>query len=132
MQLSAANLQKATSEDPPNSKCPQATRNIADVADEFTRALVDGTLAEDDIIDEVTGSRTRFLGNHRDMPFFMVRAGEGFFAEDGEGRKTNRPARVPPVTYRAASPIRDNAGAKPRRSSEPREVGNSVEAYGKT
>ena len=130
VQLSAANLQRAASEDPLPNKCPQASRNVEAMADEFTRALLNGTLAEDDVIDETTGMRTRFLGKQHDMPFFMVRAGEGFFAEKGEGKRTIRPARVPRLSYSPEPDVEDNAHAQPETSSHSREAEGNIRACG--
>lgn len=99
IQLSTTKIEDAITKMPTVNKSAQSTRNIQEVEDAFSKGSVDGTLAEDAIIDESTGSHLRFLGTHRDMPFLLVRAGEGFFNVDGRGQRTRTAARVPPLKH---------------------------------
>ncbi|KAL9132222.1 MAG: hypothetical protein Q9217_000026 [Psora testacea] len=99
IQLSTALLKNVITANPIQNKCREATKEVEDISYEFARASKDGTLAEDALEDEATGSHLRFLGANRDLPFFMVRGGEDLF-DDGfhvKARRTRRAARIPPL-----------------------------------
>ena len=95
IQLSTANLQKSATPNPLVNKCSQSARNIESALAKIIKGSVTGTLPEDAIQDEATGSTIRFLGKHRDMPFLLVRTGEGFFEQGGHGRKIGSVVQVP-------------------------------------
>ena len=98
IQLSTAPLDNVITTNPIQSKCPQTTKEVEDISYEFAEASKAGTLNEDALKDELTGSNVRFLGKNRDLPFFMVGSGKKFFddvLERGQ-KRTKRAARIPP------------------------------------
>ena len=98
IQLSTASLQKSTTPNPLINKSTQSTKNIESALDQLTKGSLEGTLSETAVEDEVAGSTVRFLGKHRDMPFLMVRAGEGFFDQGSHGRSIKSVAKMDPKT----------------------------------
>ena len=110
LQLSTANILKSTTANPTGIKSSQCTSNVESAINEFAKASISGTLAEDVIEDEATGSSVRFLGKHQDMPFLMVRAGKGFYEKERLGARTGRVARMLFDTRGAkATPHRNSA-----------------------
>lgn len=93
VQLSVADLGRATNANPKMQQSLAASESVRNVAQEFARGSKDGTLTETPLSTE-DGSHVRFLGKHGDMPFFMVHAGKNFFDLTTE-KKNRRPARVP-------------------------------------
>ena len=98
IQLSTARLEDVITRKPTTSNTPQSTLSIEKAGDALTRGSIDGTLAEDALLDETTNSHLRYLGENRDMPFFLARAGQGYFDIKGKAR-TRAPARVPPIKH---------------------------------
>jgi len=92
VQLSVANLVKATTQNPQPRQCSASTASIKHIDLEFAKASKDGTLAETALLGD-DGRHLRFLGDHEDMPFFMVRAGKDFFNSNDTEKTTKRPAR---------------------------------------
>ena len=93
VQLSVADLGRATTPSPRTQQCLAASESIRNIAQEFARGSKDGTLTETPLYTE-GGSHVRFLGKHGNMPFFMVHAGEKFFDSTTE-KRNRRPARIP-------------------------------------
>jgi len=94
-QLSIADLEKSTTRNPISRQCPESTKAVEIAALEFARASKHGTLREDAIDDKATGSHMRFLGKHRDVPFFMVEAGKHLFDPETTERRNRKAVRVP-------------------------------------
>lgn len=92
VQLSVANLAKATTQNPESRQCNASTASIKKIDLEFAKASRDGTLAETVLLGD-DGRHLRFLGKSKDMPFFMVCAGKNFFDPDCMENTTIRPAR---------------------------------------
>lgn len=93
VQLSVAELGRATTSKPRTQQSLAASESIRNVAQEFARGSKDGTLTETPIYTD-DGSHVRFLGKQRDMPFFMVHAGKNFFDLNSKEKRNRRPARV--------------------------------------
>lgn len=85
IQLSTANLEAVITKEPSINKSATSTGNIEQAGDALAKGSIDGTLAEDMLVDEKTQSHLRYLGSNRDMPFFLERAGAGFLAADRTG-----------------------------------------------
>lgn len=107
IQLSVADITRATTPNPRSVQCPEASQNIRSTAQEFARGSKDGTLTETPLLTE-DGSHIRFLGKHQDMPFFMVHAGKTFFELDASEKRNRRPARVPLGGPAPATPTQGN------------------------
>lgn len=91
VQLSVADLKRATTQNARAKHCPESIQNIAH---EFARGSKDGTLTETALKDK-NERDVRFLGKHETIPFFMVHAGENFFHASTKEKRNRRPARVP-------------------------------------
>ena len=101
VQLSVADLERATTRNPLTKHGPESIRRVAQ---EFARASKDGTLTETLLSTkdktyiespEDTPLSTGFLGNPRSMPFLMVHAGKNFFDVTTKEHRNRRPCRVP-------------------------------------
>lgn len=73
--LSTAPLDAATTKFRHNRQVPVASDNVQSDTEVFARAAESKTLIESAILDPASNSHMRFLGHHRDAPFFIVRAG---------------------------------------------------------
>ncbi|MCJ1224726.1 hypothetical protein MMC12_001371 [Toensbergia leucococca] len=93
IQLSVANLATSITAEPQTISGPTTVRNSQSALTELGIASNDGTLSETPIYVEDTGSHVRCLGDHEDMPFFMVHAGKHFFSRTTTEKRTRRPAR---------------------------------------
>lgn len=91
VQLSVANLARATPPNPLNRQCVESTDSIESIALEFYKASEDGTLAEE-CLDGKDGKHLWHLGRHKDMPFFLVHAGNNFFNFGSTKRRNRRSA----------------------------------------
>lgn len=94
VQLSVADLGRATTPNPRTQQSLAASESIRNVAQEFARGSKDGTLTETPLYTE-DGSHVRFLGKHGNMPFFMVHAGRNFFDLATKEKRNRRPTRMP-------------------------------------
>ena len=94
VQLSVADLGRATTPNPRTQQSHAASEYIRNVAQEFARGSKDGTLTETPLYTE-DGSHVHFLGKHETMPFFIVHAGKNFFDLTTKEKRNRRPARVP-------------------------------------
>ena len=94
VQLSVADLGRATTPNPRTQQCHAASESIRNIAREFARGSRDGTLTETPLHTE-DGSHVRFLGKQENMPFFMVHAGKNFFDSTTKEKRNRRPARMP-------------------------------------
>lgn len=110
VQLSIADLSKATTLHPVPRAIKEAMENVQAVGAALTRGSEHGTLTETPIYTkDHKNSHVRFLGKKGDMPFFMVHSGKELFHLGDQVVQNRRPARLP-----ASEPIRDTA---PRLSS---------------
>lgn len=97
VQLAVADLRDTTTIKPESRPHPAVYDEITSCAAKFARASINGTLDETPILTEdANRSHMRFLGKPPNMPFLMVRVGEAFDDLEVEGKRTRRPARVPP------------------------------------
>ena len=94
VQLSVADLGRATTPNPRTQQSFAASESIRNVAQEFARGSKDGTLTETPLYAE-DGSHLHFLGKHGNMPFFMVHAGKNLFDSTTKEKRNRRPARIP-------------------------------------
>ena len=94
VQLSVADLERATTPNPRTQQSLVASKSIRNIAQEFAKGSKDGTLTETPFYTE-DGSHMRFLGKRGTMPFFMVHAGKNFFDLATKEKRNRRPARVP-------------------------------------
>ena len=94
VQLSVADLKPTITSDIQTGQSKQTTEQVREIAAEFAKWSVNGTLRETPI-NGSDGHRMRFLGKLEDMPFFMVWAGKQFFSPDSVGLMQRRPPRVP-------------------------------------
>ena len=94
IQLSVADLGRATTTNPGLRQCIPVSESIQNVAQEFARGSKDGTLTETPLYAE-NESHVRFLGKHGTMLFFMVHAGKTFFDSTTKERRNRRSARIP-------------------------------------
>lgn len=94
VQLSVADLGRATTLNPHTQQSLAASKVIRNAAQEFARGSKDGTLTETPLYAE-DGSHVRFLGKQGNMPFFMVHAGKSFFDSTTKEKRNRRPARIP-------------------------------------
>ena len=106
VQLSVADLGRATNPNPRTQQSLAASESIRNVAQEFARGSKDGTLTETPLYTE-DGSHVRFLGKHGNMPFFMVHAGHNFFDVATKEKRNRRPARMPLAERGSASTAAD-------------------------
>lgn len=104
VQLSVADLDRATTRNPLTQHGPATRESIRRVTQEFAQGSKDGTLTEtylsakDKSYIEFPGETplsTGFLGEPRRMPFFMVHAGKDFFDLTTKENRNRRPCRVP-------------------------------------
>ena len=96
VQLSVADLARATTSKPHTQQSHATSESIRNVAQEFTRGSKDGTLTETPFYtNDQDGGHLRFLGKIRNMPFFMVHAGKNFFDVNTKEKRNRRPARLP-------------------------------------
>ncbi|KAG8533688.1 uncharacterized protein KY384_001429 [Bacidia gigantensis] len=109
VQLSTADLRETSTTVPAHNQCPETTRNTKRTADVIAQASVAGTLAEDAIEDQSTGSHFRWVGNDRDVPFLLVRAGEGYFQEP---RRVIKPARLETLKQLTESAVSEDQSRK--------------------
>lgn len=91
VELSVANLASATTTKAENKQCPESTQSITNISKAIARDSKNGTLGEIALTGD-DGRQLQFLGKYQDMPFFVSRAGKGFFAPETE-RRTKRPAK---------------------------------------
>ena len=96
IQLSIADLGRATTSNPRTQQSLAASESVRNVAQEFARGSKDGTLTETPLYTE-DGSHVRFLGKHENMPFFMVHAGKNLFDLTTKEKRNRRPARIPSI-----------------------------------
>lgn len=101
VQLSVSDLRRATTPNPRTQQSPTTSASIRDIAQQFARDSIDGTLSETPLYTE-EGSHVRFLGNNKDMLFYMVHAGKNFFDLTTTEQRNTRPARVPLVRKKSA------------------------------
>ena len=94
VQLSVADLSRATNPKSRTQRSLTASESIRNVAQEFSRGSEDGTLTETPLYTE-DESHVRFLGKQGNMPFFMVHAGKNLFDLTTKEKRNRRPARVP-------------------------------------
>lgn len=94
VQLSAADLECATTPKIRAAQGTEATESTRDVVFALAKASKDGTLSEI-AINGPDGHHVQFLGENEDMPFFVVRAGKNFFDPDAPEKRNRRPARLP-------------------------------------
>ena len=94
IQLSVADLGRATTPNPRTQQSLSASATIRDISQGFTRGSRDGTLTETSLETE-QGHHLRFLGKQGTMPFLMVHAGQNFFDLSSKERRNRRPARMP-------------------------------------
>lgn len=74
IQLSTGPLHTTTTRTPCKWQCSETTAILDATLDAFSEATHSQTLHEHDILDN-SGSRLRFLGKCKDMPFVIVHAG---------------------------------------------------------
>jgi len=112
VQLSVADIGRSTTLSPSHRQSYEATQNIEIASQEFVKASRNGTLTEDALLDEETGSHVRFLGQARDMPFFIVRAGRTFFdfGLEPHQKRNRRSARLP-LPARAIDALQNPKGS---------------------
>lgn len=104
IQLAVADLQDTTIINPEGRSPSAMDDEVASCAAKFAKASINGTLDETSILTEdANQTHMRCLGEFSEMPFFMVRAGMSFFNSETEGRRSRRPARVPPSTVNPVS-----------------------------
>ena len=94
VQLSVADLGRATTPNLHTQQSLAASASIRDISQEFTRGSKDGTLTETSLETE-KGHHLRFLGKHGTVPFLMVHAGQHFFDLSSKEKRNRRPARIP-------------------------------------
>ena len=90
IQLSTAKLEDVTTKEPSINKSQTTTGNIERAGNALAKGSIDGTLAEDMLVDEETQSHLRYLGSNRDMPFFLERAGAGFLDTNRAGESVSK------------------------------------------
>lgn len=104
VQLSVADLKTTTTT---NYK-PSLGSNMGEVTNntaEFARGSRNGTLTETPLYTDDSGTHMRFLGRHKNMPFFIVQAGKHFFDRKIDKVRKLKPHRDPSVKAIQASPV---------------------------
>ena len=93
IQLSVAELDRVSTQNPRNKQCLATTSNINKIDLEFIESSKDATLTEEPLGGK-DGYQIQFLGKHEDMFFSMVRAGKDFFNPRAIGKGNRRPAKT--------------------------------------
>lgn len=97
IQLAIADLRDTTTISPESRSHSAVHYEVSNCAAKFARASINGTLDETPIFTEdANQTHVRALGKFSETPFFIVRAGMSIFRSELEGRRSRRPARVPP------------------------------------
>ena len=87
VELSVSNLAKSTDQGPLFHRDAQTKIKLQAAASELSNGTV---LKEIPIYTDNDGSHMRFLGEHKDMPFLMVRTGKYFFDDEMHGSTSKR------------------------------------------
>ncbi|MCJ1299473.1 hypothetical protein MMC08_002265 [Hypocenomyce scalaris] len=87
VELSVSSLAKSTDQGPLSHRDAQTKIKLQAAASELSNGTV---LKEMPIYTDNGGSHMRFLGEHNDMPFFMVRTGKYFFDDEMHGSTNKR------------------------------------------
>lgn len=131
IQLGVADLQDTTTIELESRSRSAVYDEVTSCAAKFARASINGTLDETPILTEdASQTHARFLGQFSNMPFFMVRAGMGFFNSEAEGRRTRRPARVPPLIIDPVSSPQSPSSLRPPAASHKKEAGDANKSGG--
>lgn len=103
VQLSVADLKATTT----SNYRPSLGSNMGEVTNntaEFAKGSRNGTLTETPLYTDDSGTHMRFLGQHQNMPFFIVQAGKHFFDSKIDKVRTRKPHRDPSIKAIQTSP----------------------------
>ncbi|KAL8723181.1 MAG: hypothetical protein Q9225_000447 [Loekoesia sp. 1 TL-2023] len=104
VRLSVADLTKTITPAPINTLCKDSTLNADRAVKRFEEDAIDGTLAETPLLcSDQDGCSLGFLGDHLDMPFFMVHAKPEYPFDSSTSGVSKVKEKLPPLRLPAVN-----------------------------